>query len=263
MPRACHVLRVFTRGDEGGNHLGVVSDLAGLDSAGMQAIATELGFSETSFVDWRPGEIPVVRIFTPSRELPFAGHPLVGTAWMMDVLGPAHVETLRCGIGDVGVRVDGDVVWIDTPLDQPVSYAGDTDVPHRAGMPPSVRSWVVEMPIPYLVLEYQDDTTVTTLHPDFDVLAEIFGTFVFARHGDRVRARFFAPDAGVVEDPATGSAAVALAAALCSSGEAFGRVSIDQGEEIGFPSRIQLEWNPEVASIGGTVTRDEVRLLEA
>jgi trans-2,3-dihydro-3-hydroxyanthranilate isomerase len=263
MARACHVLRVFTRDDEGGNHLGVINDCTGIDTEGMQAVAADLGFSETTFVDWQPGEVPFVRIFTPTMELPFAGHPLVGTAWVMDVLGPAHVGALRCGIGEVGVRVEGDVVWIEVPLDQPVSYAGDHDLPHRAGMPPSVRAWVVEMPKEYLVLEYLDAETVAVLHPDFAVLAEIFGTLAFARHEDRVRARFFAPEAGVPEDPATGSAAVALAAALCAAGERFGSLVIDQGQEVGSPSRILLEWNPEVASVGGRVTRDEVRFLEA
>ncbi len=262
MPRACHVLRVFTRGEAGGNYLGVVNDPVGLDDDHMQAIAEDLGFSETVFVDWQPDEVPYVRIFTPAMELPFAGHPLVGTAWVMDVLGPAHVAALRCGIGEVAVTVDGDVVWITTMADQPVSDAGDVDVPHRAGMPPSTRAWLVEMPKEYLVLEYEDDETVAALAPDFDVLSELFGTLAFARHGDRVRARFFAPEAGVPEDPATGSAAVALAAAFLDSGERFGTVTIDQGEETGFPSRILLRWNPETASIGGTVVRDEVRFLD-
>ncbi len=262
MPRACHVLRVFTRGEAGGNHLGVVVDPAGLDEEAMQAIASDLGFSETVFVDWQPDQVPFVRIFTPTMELPFAGHPLVGTAWMMDVLGPGHVATLRCGTGDVAVTVDGDTVWITAMLDQVVSDAGDNDLPHRAGLPPSTRAWLVEMPKEYLVLEYEDADTVAHLVPDFDVLADVFGTLAFARHGDRVRARFFAPEAGVPEDPATGSAAVALAAACLRSGEDFGDLVIDQGEETGFPSRIRLRWNPETASIGGTVTRDEVRFLD-
>lgn len=261
MSRACHVLRVFTRDDAGGNFLGVVNDPSGLDADAMQEIAADLGFSETVFVDRQPGEVPVVRIFTPAMELPFAGHPLVGTAWLLDVLGTGHVASLLCGIGEVDVTIDGDVAWITTALDQSVSDAGDSDVPHRSGLPASVRAWLVEMPYEYLVLEYDDAATIAALTPDFDALGEIFGTFVFARHGDRVRARFFAPDAGVPEDPATGSAAVALAAALVDSGEDFGELVIDQGEETGFPSRILLRWNPERASIGGTVSRDEVRLL--
>ena len=76
--RHCYVLRVFTRGGEGGNHLGVVTDTTGLADVTMQAIATALGFSETIFIDWRAVGDPRVRIFTPAAELAFAGHPLVG-----------------------------------------------------------------------------------------------------------------------------------------------------------------------------------------
>ena len=80
------VLRVFTAGREGGNHLGVVNDLVDLDDAAMQQIATDLGFTETVFVDWPEGSIPFARIFTPAEELPFAGHPLVGAAWCLTVI---------------------------------------------------------------------------------------------------------------------------------------------------------------------------------
>ena len=94
------------------------------------------------------------------------------------------------------------------------------------------------------------------------VLAETFGTYLYARVGDQVRARFFAPASGVDEDPATGSAAVALAAALAARGEVAGQVTIEQGEEMGHPSRIELVWDATTASIGGTVRHDEVRVLE-
>ena len=73
--RHCYVLRVFTRGDEGGNHLGVVTDVTGLDTETMQGIATELGFSETVFIDWQNEGVPFVRIFTPAAEMPFCGTP--------------------------------------------------------------------------------------------------------------------------------------------------------------------------------------------
>ncbi len=263
MSRPCHVLRVFTRGSDGGNHLGVVNDRTGLGTDAMQAIAADLGFSETVFVDWHPPDPPFVRIFTPMMELQFAGHPLVGTAWVMNVLGPGSHELLRCGTGDVGVRMEGDVVWIEAALDQPVRDASHLSLASRAGLPSSVAAWLVDMPKEYLILQYPDAATVADISPAWGPLSEVFGTLVFARHGDAVRARFFAPDAGVPEDPATGSAAVALAAVLVDAGETAGRVSIDQGEEIGFPSRIELSWTSETASIGGTVIRDEVRILEA
>jgi PhzF family phenazine biosynthesis protein len=80
--RQCYVLRVFTRGDEGGNHLGVIVDLTALDAPMMQTIAVDLAFSESVFID-ASGDVPHCRIFTPTAELAFAGHPLVGAAWLL------------------------------------------------------------------------------------------------------------------------------------------------------------------------------------
>jgi trans-2,3-dihydro-3-hydroxyanthranilate isomerase len=253
---------VFTRGDVGGNHLGVINDRTGLDTGDMQRIATELGFSETVFVGWKEGEPPHVRIFTPADELPFAGHPLVGTAWVMMNLGPGGIDTLRCGIGDVGVRSEGGLVWVDVPLPRDAVSAVADDLVVRAGLPAPVSECDVAMPLPYRVVEYAAAADVIAAAPDMGVLAETFGTLIYARDGTAVRARFFAPRSGVPEDPATGSAAVALAVALSAGGETEGRLSIDQGEEIGHPSRIELFWSGETAGIGGTVRRDEVRLLD-
>jgi trans-2,3-dihydro-3-hydroxyanthranilate isomerase len=204
-----------------------------------------------------------VRIFTPADELPFAGHPLVGTAWVMMHLGPGGVASLRCGIGDVAVRAEGDVVWIDAPMPVDAVSAVTDDLAGRAGLPAPVTQCDVAMPLPYRVIEYPSIDAVASATPDMAVLAETFGTYLYARVGDQVRARFFAPGSGVDEDPATGSAAVALAAALAAQGETAGQVTIDQGEEIGHPSRIHLVWDGATASIGGTVRHDTVRVLEA
>lgn len=262
MARDVHVLRVFTRGEAGGNHLGVVMELAGLDDEGMQGIAADLGFSETAFVDTESGAVPYVRIFTPGMEIPFAGHPLVGAAWALDALGPGIGRMLRCGVGEVGVRIDGRRVWIDTGLGQPVRDAGSMDLPRRAGLPRPDAAWLVEMPGSYLLVEYPDAETIAALDPEMEPLRDVFGTLAFARTGPAIRSRFWAPGAGVPEDPATGSAAVALAAAFVARGEPAGRVAIDQGEEIGFPSRIELSWSADSASIGGTTVHDETRLLD-
>lgn len=261
MGRDVHVLRVFTRGDVGGNHLGVVMDPAGLGTETMQEIAADLGFSETTFVH-TDSTVPYVRIFTPVMEIPFAGHPLVGTAWALDALGPGVGDKLECGIGDVEVRNDGRRFWIRTCLDQPVDDASNSDLPRRAGMARPNAASLVEMPGSYLILEYSDAETIAGLDPEMAPLREVFGALAYARAGPAVRCRFWAPGAGVPEDPATGSAAVALAAALVARGEATGRVAIDQGQEIGFPSRIELSWTEDAASIGGTTVHDETRLLD-
>lgn len=263
MPRGCIVVRVFTRGDEGGNHLGVVNDIADLDAATMQSIAADLGFSETVFVDWEPRRPARVRIFTPADELPFAGHPLVGTGWVMNMIGPGDVDRLSCEIGEVGVRIEDEMVWVDVPMTATVTDSGSaTEFVDRSGIKDATRVDTVELPLEYVLVELPSFEAVATLAPDMDVLAERFGTMAYARQTDQVRARFFAPRTAVPEDPATGSAAVALATLLATRGELNGRLTIAQGEEIGHPSRIALGWADGVVSIGGTVVRDESRMLD-
>lgn len=262
MPRPCHVLRVFTRDGDGGNALGVVNDHVGMNTEKMQRVAADLGFSETSFVDWQRGKPPMVRIFTPAAEMPFAGHPMVGTAWVFHHLGPGGVDHLRCQTGDVAIRSDDNTTWIEVPpLGTVVPVPDVSDQLTRAGIPVPKRSWLVEMPLHYLILELGDSSQVRDLDVDFDALDQ-FGTYVYARSGSTVHARFFAPGHGVPEDPATGSAAVALAAALTFDGETSGSVTIFQGEEMGHPSQIEMQWTPESVCIGGGVVRDEVRLLD-
>ncbi len=262
MERECTIVRVFTRGESGGNHLGVITDPTGLDDHAMQTIATDLGFSESTFVKAQPDGVPLVRIFTPVDELPFAGHPLVGTAWVLTVHGSGTQTALRCGIGDVAIRTDGAMVWIDAPMNGRVTPSDDVAAfLGRAGIRSPVSTARVLLPKEYVIGELASFADVAALVPDMGVLSEVFGVLVYAREADHVLARFFAPDTGVDEDPATGSAAVALATALQARGEASGTLSIDQGESIGFPSRIELRWEGDTASIGGTVVLDEVRTL--
>jgi trans-2,3-dihydro-3-hydroxyanthranilate isomerase len=267
MPRHCYVLRVFTRGDEGGNHLGVVTDATSLTTESMQAIAVDLGFSETIFLEWAEGELPQVRIFTPGAELPFAGHPLVGMAWTLKQLGPGGVDTLRCRAFDVAIRLDGEGAAIDVPLDQTVRPApGAASLTAAVNLPEPISFRWVDMPVPYLLIEAASPAAVASAAPAAEETfqgagADMVYLYAFESPGS-VRARFFAPGHGVFEDPATGSAAVALAAALRAEGQASGRLEISQGSEIGHPSTINLEWHDARASIGGTVRKDEVRWLE-
>ncbi|HEX6869181.1 MAG TPA: PhzF family phenazine biosynthesis protein [Candidatus Limnocylindrales bacterium] len=105
-----HVLRVFIGPDgRGGNPLGVFLDGAAVTPDRRQAVAAELGFSETVFVDDvdEGAGIAVVRIFTPATELPFAGHPTVGTSWLLASLG-RRIDTLRCPAGDVATWTDAE-----------------------------------------------------------------------------------------------------------------------------------------------------------
>lgn len=254
--RHCFVLRVFTRDGVGGNHLGVVTDVSGLSHVTMQQVAADLGFSETVFIDWREGGVPRVRIFTPGAELPFAGHPLVGAGWLMNVLGPTPVSRLACTAGEVQVRLEGDIAAIDAPSGERVVRAGDLG-DRLAGWvdPVDVRS--VSMPSEYLLVEVADARDVATARP-----AESGHVMLWAWDGDSVKARFFAPDIGIPEDPATGSAAVALAAVLNDAGRGAGSLTIEQGDEVGAPSLIELRWDGTNVSIGGAVVHDETRELD-
>ncbi|MBT8213443.1 MAG: PhzF family phenazine biosynthesis protein [Acidimicrobiia bacterium] len=263
MSRPVHILRVFTDGESGGNHLGVVNDPTGLNGDSMQALAADLGFSETIYVDWQAGAVPAVRIFTPEVELPFAGHPLVGAGWVMTQLGPMDEGTLSCGIGEVTYRADGGVVSVDVPTYGDVEQRPELlALAAAAGLPAPASAAVVLLPNDYVVFEMASDADVTTATPDIDSLTDHFGVYLFFRDGNSVHARFFAPAAGVSEDPATGSAAFALARLLASRGEASGSVTVKQGAEMGHPSVIQLAWTPEAVTIGGTCFRDEVREVD-
>ncbi len=263
--RHCYVLRVFTRGDQGGNALGVVTDVTGLPERAMQEIATDNGFSETVFVDWRDAAMPSVRIFTPTMELPFAGHPLVGAAWVLCSIGPDTVHTLTCGVGEIPFLVDGDTTWVDTPMVGSVRPAPDAEaIAVAANLPEPAAAWWAEMPIPYLVIDAGSPEAVRSAAPDFAALVAQRATMcmIQADAGDHVVARFFAPEAGVPEDPATGSAAAALAAVRHHEGQASGALTITQGDEIGHPSTIRLEWDDRVARLGGSVRRDRVTVIE-
>lgn len=263
--RHCYVLSVFTRDGAGGNPLGVIPDTVDLSAEDMQAIAAELAYSETVFIAWAEGDMPAIRIFTPAAELPFAGHPVVGTAWTLNRIGPG-AGSLRCRAGEVTVRLDDDLVWIVPPAGARRAEAlADTAAwSGRVGVGGVKRGWWVEIPNRMLLLELATPPEVAATKPDMAAVAglgEGTGLYVFAGRNP-VRSRFFAPALGIDEDPATGAAAVALAAALASAGEGEGEVAIHQGEEMGAPSRLHLRWKGAAVELGGTVRRDEVRLLD-
>ncbi|MEX0667846.1 MAG: PhzF family phenazine biosynthesis protein, partial [Acidimicrobiia bacterium] len=149
MPRHCYVLRVFTRDGSGGNPLGVVTDILGLDDVKMQQIATDLAFSETIFLSWFEGTMPKARIFTPKVEIPYAGHPLVGAAWILLNLGPIDPGGIECSVGPVKIRQVDEMTWIEGVGDQPVRAVSPDLGP---GLVP-IDSAEVLMPTPYLVVQ--------------------------------------------------------------------------------------------------------------
>ena len=250
MERTVRVVRVFTRGEFGGNLLGIHDGL--LDDAEMQAIATALGYSETVFLGEPADGVTATRIFTPAYELPFAGHPLVGTTWHLTT--PGATVGLRCGIGVVTWRQsdDGDADITVTYL-PPVD---DADPP--AGV---VGAWIAHMPLPYEMHQLASPEAVATYTPSDEPDHRLVWAPGDDGNADVVRARFFAFGVGVPEDPATGSAAVALAAVQRHLGRTEGAVTIHQGGEMGCPSRINMSWTADLTEVGGSVVDDGTRTI--
>jgi predicted PhzF superfamily epimerase YddE/YHI9 len=215
-----HVLRVFVNEDgEWGNPLGVFLAGGRVPEPARRRVAAELGFSETVFVD-----DPVagrLRIYTPQVELPFAGHPSVGAAWLLAREG-APAKVLRPPAGEVGARqVDGATLVAAKP-----EWAPSFEY-RRLGSPAEVRA---------LAASAQSANTYAWSWIDEDA-----GT---------IRARSFVPEAGIAEDEATGSAALALCARLARP------ITIHQGHGSVLLCRPLADGRVEV---GGAVALDEVR----
>lgn len=262
---------VFTNRRFGGNPLAVFPDARGLTDAQMQAIAAEFNLSETTFA--LPPDDPRhharVRIFTPQRELPFAGHPNVGTGYVLarrmerppehltfeEMAGLVRVHLLRGPEKAVsGARISaprsltiGDAI----PVEAVAACAGldPGDIDTRAHTP-----LVASVGLPFVIAELTGVECLARAAPDLGAFraaraqfpGEVgdFSLHLYARHdGDAtcLRVRMFAPLGGILEDPATGSANAALAALLTSLAPGVNvdlTYDIEQGVEMGRPSRI-------------------------
>ncbi|MFL6070343.1 MAG: PhzF family phenazine biosynthesis protein [Actinomycetes bacterium] len=257
------VLDVFTDRPFAGNPLAVVLDGEELSGGQMQQIAREFNLSETAFplrpteLEVRSGADYVLRIFTPEVELPFAGHPSVGTAWWLAKtgrIGSGLVHQL-CGEGllplevsDRGATLTGGTPRVGEPV-SPTAALAAVGLGADALTDRQVR--VSTTGLPYAVLFVRPEQ-VTRCRPNMQVLKDEFshpqeatGVLVVAwdasaRHA---HARMFAGDLGSPEDPATGSAALALAARLVAEGEfpdGQTTFTVDQGIEMGRPSRLTV-----------------------
>jgi trans-2,3-dihydro-3-hydroxyanthranilate isomerase len=252
---AYEIVDVFTDRTFAGNPLAVVLDAEELEPAQMQSLAKEFNLSETAFplrcdaegVDYQ------LRIFTPRVELPFAGHPSVGTAWLMTRLGrvsPGRVVQ-RCGAGDLsldvaadGSRVEltGGEVTLGEPIDpERLLAAARLEPEDLAGPPPRYAG----AGLGWTYLQVRDDAVaravadISALHAVADLAPD--GLYVHSWDGaGRAHARGFAGDLGIAEDPATGSAALGLGVYLVANGQLAGdgeaAYVVRQGIEMGRPS---------------------------
>jgi trans-2,3-dihydro-3-hydroxyanthranilate isomerase len=278
--RSYTILDVFTERPLEGNALGVFLDGAGLNEALMQRTARELNLSETVFVlPPGAGGDARVRIFTPASELPFAGHPVLGTAFLLGRRSGAPRIRLEMAAGIVAVelqRRDGEVAFGE--MEQPLPLA--EPAPDESALLAALGLERSELPIRayrngpvHVYVALASTEGVRALRPDLGRLAALgsgLGFSCFARDGSSFRTRMFAPALGVPEDPATGSAAGPLAVHLARHGWiAYGEnIEIRQGEEIGRPSfmRVRVEGDDdrlERVLVGGSaviVAEGEYRL---
>jgi len=269
------VADVFTDVPFAGNQLAVFTDAREISEERLQLLAREINFSETVFVYPAAGDGHArMRIFTPILELPFAGHPVLGTAFVL--AGPLQLEELwfETGAGVVPVRLERDgsrIVfgWMRQPAFPFEPYDRVEELLAVLGVEESGLPVELYRQGPgHVLVELGSADAVAALRPDFGALLELspYGTCCFARDGERWRARVFVPAHGVGEDPATGSAAGPLALHLARHGRIeFGdEIVIRQGEEIGRPSTLHaVARSPEEIEVGGSavvVARGEFRL---
>jgi len=278
------VVDVFTEEPLLGNQLGVFPDSSGIDDATMQKIAKELNVAETVFIapSTRTDCVANVRIFTPGREMPFAGHPTVGASFVLRELGvaPKNVErfALEERIGPVPVRVEKGnggrpLIWFTTPPIR-IGHTVDPEACVRAlgleasdllGRPPEI----VRAGNPGLFIAVKSKEAVDRAwldgngprllrrEPD-----ESFFVFVFAPTGEGAYSRMFAPEHGVAEDPATGSATGPLAAYMMRHGLAPSadgtRLISEQGTKMGRRSILHIlvhgTGGADGIEVGGYVT---------
>jgi trans-2,3-dihydro-3-hydroxyanthranilate isomerase len=276
---------VFAEKPLAGNQLAVVLDAGDIPEEVMQRIAKEMNISETTFVmpPSDPAHAARVRIFTPASELPFAGHPTVGTAWVLAteglVPGGALEFVLEEGVGPVKVRgvkgPDGLKFWMTHPrltfgrVERRRSQAAEAIGLTEADLLPDVPVQMATTGNPFLFFGLRDEQAVDRAVPDLELLTEVldateaFGAFIFAPAGDnRLYSRMFSLD--IPEDPATGSGSGPLGGFAVTYGlvPRAPKVAIvsEQGTRMGRQSFIHIELTyrdsdeiPSLIEVGGSV----------
>lgn len=297
-----YTLDVFTETRFGGNPLAVVLDADALSDDVMQAIAREFNLSETVFVmaATRPAHSARMRIFTPQKELPFAGHPTIGTAALLaELRTPVHngeqdalvVLEQQIGTVRVGARLRaGGAAFAEFDAPRLPGAAGilppDDVLAAGLGLIPSEIGFENHKPlcfaagntfafVPVTTLEAISRAHIATSHWDRAFEEQgIAGVYLYTRQcahtGNAFHVRMFAPQLGIPEDPATGSAAVCFAGAVHHYDklpDGTHRRTIEQGYEMGRPSQISLTLTVEAGRmtnvrIGGSTVRVATGTLE-
>lgn len=249
---------VFTPRPLGGNQLCVVPDPGELDDVRMQAIAKEIGFSETTFVTEAARDRYAMRIFTPGQELPFAGHPTLGTAFVLVSEGRVSTPATQViAAGEIPVEVDVAVntAWMTQLPAELGPVFPDRDLIARAiglttaDLDPGRPVRTVSTGLPTTIVPVRNLDTLRRATRNEHLVGEAVRAsggqdlYLYAPTAEGVTARMFDSEFGIGEDPATGSAAGPLGAYLAEYGDldAQQRLSIRQGEQIGRPSELHVE----------------------
>ena len=251
---------VFTDRPLAGNQLCVVPEPGSISSQTMLALAREIGFSETTFVTNVTPNRYEMRIFTPSTELPFAGHPSLGTAFVLASEGRTRTSVRQSVIsGEMPIEVDleGGTARMEQlpPIFRP-PVEDTAAVEEATGL--GAEDLMLDLPVQvvstglaHLLVPVAREESVRWARPDLVRLTALLeevggsGAYLFSVEQGSVHARLFAPGVGVEQDAATGSAAGPLGAYLAEHGViAPGHVSISQGQEIGRPSSLQVDVQP-------------------
>lgn len=251
---------VFTSEPLAGNQLAVFLDGRPLKGEQMQRIARETNFAETVFVlpPASDGDVRV-RIFTPCTEMPFAGHPVLGTAFVVASISDREIVRLETGLGTVSIELERHGNAFRSGLmKQPIPVRSTYD--HTGRLLAALGDVRAVLPVEtydngpkHVLVALQDEDAVADLVPDMGALADLnVPVSCFAGNGSTWKTRMFYPGGGVPEDPATGSAAGPIALHLALHGVIdFGQtIDIRQGAEIGRPAQIKAT----VDGLGDDVT---------
>ena len=263
---------VFTKVPFRGNPVAVVLDGAGLAVEDMQRIAAWTNLSETTFVlpPTSPAADYLLRIFTPRAELPFAGHPTIGSAHAVLEAGIVKAKNGRlkqeCGAGVLDLQVDGDTLWLESPAttDTLLSEADVEFLKKGLGAKVLGSPRIINIGPRWLVAELADAAAIAALLPEMPVLADlsnrlsIGGVTVYGAASDgqsAVHVRSFAPAHGIPEDPVCGSGNISVAAYLDKTGQASrfgGRYVARQGMQLGRDGQVSIRYDAGRIFLGGS-----------
>ena len=242
------VADVFTDTALTGNQMAVFTDGRGLDDDTMQKLAKEMNYSESVFcLPPEAGGHVRIRIFTPTVELPFAGHPILGSAFVLAAplqLGEIRLET-GSGVVPVTLEREGARIsfgWMQQPVPEHEPFAEAEQLQSILGVRSQLPVEIYYLGPSHVYVALGSTDEVAALKPNFGAIEELTsaGVNCFAGSGTQWKTRMFAPGSGAPEDPATGSAAGPLAIHLARHGRiGFDEeIEISQGNEIGRPSKL-------------------------